>query len=323
VAGSPVWTTPLYFSRRVDDASRLREGAEYGRWPVERRFAFVSEVVSLLDQVPSFRLSTTLGANRAFTDWPRLLRWWLCKSTLPEKPTPKQITVWFDYVFKNFSYRSAWGLGGLIAVVLNGVEGEVISPLQIDDWPRAGLPWIAFWLKELFTWGTLDPVAAFLLARGDAKTRPEAERRALEYYDSRLPGTDANALLDPRSVREWAQTNRVEDGPVRQEVGFEQRVTLTRPANVYRNRELDVTPIVTNDGWTWVDKAGHAVATSGVVEDMRFRSDQYQFTLLIERETVTGRLYLPHRGGRSAFDGQSLRSARIRAASVSLRPLTG
>src|SRR6266566_7727529 len=29
---------------------------------------------------------------------------------------------------------------------------------------------IAFWLKELFTWGTLEPVAAFLLARGDAKT---------------------------------------------------------------------------------------------------------------------------------------------------------
>jgi len=33
--------------------------------------------------------------------------------------TPKQITVWFDYVSKNFAYRSAWGLGGLIAIVVH------------------------------------------------------------------------------------------------------------------------------------------------------------------------------------------------------------
>jgi len=163
--------------------------------------------------------------------------------------------------------------------------------------PRAGLPWIAFWLKELFTWGTLEPVAAFLLARGDAKTRPEAEQRALEHYDSRPPGTDANDLLDPRAVREWAQTNRVGDGPGRRDVGFEQRVALTRPANVYRNREIDVMPIETNDRWTWVDKAGHPVATSAVVEDMRFRSAQYEFTLVVGQRTVRGRLYLPHRDG--------------------------
>jgi hypothetical protein len=207
----------------------------------------------------------------------------------------KQTTVWFDYVSKNFSYRSARGLGGLIAVVLNGDGGEAISPLQIDDWPRAGLPWIAFWLKELFTWGTLEPVAAFLLARGDAKTRHEAERRALEYYDSRLPGTDANELLDPRAVREWTQTNRIGDGPVRRDADFEQQVALSRPANVYRNREMYVTPILTDNRWTWVDKAGHAVATSAIVEDMRFRSAQCEFTLMVIESRVRGRLYLPHR----------------------------
>ena len=46
-----------------------------------------------------------------------------------------------------------------------------IRPLELDDWPRSGLPWIAFWIKEIITWGTLDPVAAYLLARGDAVDR--------------------------------------------------------------------------------------------------------------------------------------------------------
>ncbi|MEK9209637.1 S8 family serine peptidase [Sphingomonas sp. 2378] len=44
---------------------------------------------------------------------------------------------------------------------LSGDAGGPVDALTIDDWPRSGLPWIAFWLKELVNWGTLDPVAAF------------------------------------------------------------------------------------------------------------------------------------------------------------------
>jgi hypothetical protein len=51
---------------------------------------------------------------------------------------------------------------------------------------REAAPWIAFWIKELITWGTLDPVAAFLLARGDAIDRPHAEADARAYYDGLL-----------------------------------------------------------------------------------------------------------------------------------------
>ena len=60
--------------------------------------------------------------------------------------------------------------------------------------PRSGLPWIAFWLKEIITWGTLEPVAAFLLARGDAVDRPQAEREAAAYYAQLPDGTDSNEM---------------------------------------------------------------------------------------------------------------------------------
>src|SRR3546814_14720855 len=76
--------------------------------------------------------------------------------------------------------------------------GQPIRALEIADWPLSGLPWIGFWLKELISWGTLDPVAAFLLARGDAVDRPQAELDAKAYYAGRPARAAANALLDPR-----------------------------------------------------------------------------------------------------------------------------
>lgn len=274
---------------------QLRAGAAYARWSSEQRFEFIANVISRLDQVPSFRLGTTLGRARNFRDWQRLLRWWMCKQTLDEQPTPKQITVWFDYVSKNFAYRSAWGLGGLIAVVLNENEDDPIRPMDIDDWPRAGLPWIAFWLKELFTWGTLEPVAAFLLARGDAKTRAEAEQKAREYYDSRPAGTDTNDLLDPRAIRDWSQEDRPREDAVSRIADFEQRVTLTRGPTNYQYLQMYVTPITANGRWSWIDKAGYAVAEGPVGENVRARVEQYEFILDVSNRRVTGRPYLAHR----------------------------
>ena len=274
----------------------VRRGAQYGRWVAEERFGFIVDVVNALNQVPAFRLSTKLGLKKTFTDWPRVLRWWLCKQTLETQPGPEQITTWFDYVSQNFTYRSAWGLGSLIAVVLNENGENPVRPLEIEDWPRAGLPWVAFWLKELLTWGTLEPVAAFLLARGDVKTRPDAERRALDYYDSRPAGTDPNDLLDPRLIRDWAQENSPREEVPRRDADFEAQITLTRDPNTFLYTELRVAPIQVNNRWTWIDKAGYPVAECAIAENFRFNAERYEFLLSVPRRVVTGRLYLPHRG---------------------------
>jgi hypothetical protein len=274
----------------------IGRGAGYGVWRTEERFGFIVDVIGLLSRVPAFRLSTKLGAKRNFTDWPSVLRWWLCKETLDAQPAPKAITNWFDYVSKNFTYRSAWGLGSVIAVVLDGAEGTPVRPLEIDDWPRAGLPWVAFWLKELLTWGTLEPVAAFLLARGDAKTRPEAERRAADYYESRPGGMDPNDLLDPRLIREWVQENRPQEGFTVGDAQVQTGITLTRDLAAYQYRELRVTPIQVNERWTWIDKAGYPVAQGVALEQFRDRAEHYEFLLNVPRRIVTGRPYLAHRG---------------------------
>ena len=112
--------------------------------------------------------------------------------------------MWYDFAAQNFIYRGAWGLGSVLSLLLDLAEdGEPIAAMEIDDWPRSGLPWIAFWLKELLLWGTLEPVAAFLLARGNAVDRPAAHGEAEGYYDQLQGVLDDNEKLSPRRIRDW------------------------------------------------------------------------------------------------------------------------
>src|SRR5258708_37338622 len=75
---------------------------------------------------------------------------------------------------QNFIYRGAWEIASILGVLLDMGEGEApIRALDISDWPRSGLPWIAFWLKELLIWGTLEPLP---LSCWRAVTRPIGQK---------------------------------------------------------------------------------------------------------------------------------------------------
>ena len=273
----------------------LQNGAGYTRWTPEQRFNFIREILALLSQVPSFRIASSLGLSRNFEDWPRLLRWWMAKATLPAQPAPKDITRWYDFVAQNFIYRGAWGLGSLIGLLLDGPEGDQpIRALEIGDWPRSGLPWIAFWIKELITWGTLDPVAAFLLARGDAIDRPKAEEAARAYYDSLPEDIDANDALDPRTVRDWVDSQRLpQEEPlvVRQ---FTIAATLVRPAAEYRESRLTVSPLEGDDGLIWADPAGYTVALSEKPGDWPNNTSFFEFELNVLETRIDSLSYLQH-----------------------------
>ena len=94
------------------------------------------------------------------------------------------------------------GLGSIIGLLLDAGEGEQpIRALEIGDWPRSGLPWIAFWIKELITWGTLEPVAAFLLARETRSIdRKRKQTRKPTMGDCRGTSTRMTRLIRARSV---------------------------------------------------------------------------------------------------------------------------
>lgn len=275
--------------------AKLQMGAAYARWTLEERFLFVRDVLALLSQVPSFRIATTLGRSRNFHDWPMLLRWWLAKATLTVQPTAKEITKWYDFVAQNFVYRGAWGLGSIIGLLLDGAEGEPpVRPLEMGDWPRSGLPWIAFWIKELITWGTLDPVAAFLLARGDAVDRPGAEADARSYYEDLAQDANPNDVLDPRQIRDWVGARRIRIGETITSTELGINAVLARPAADYLSTRFSVLPIDIGDSLIWIDPAGYTVARSEKPRDWPEKPSTFEFELDVSRATIEGKTYLLH-----------------------------
>ena len=273
----------------------LQDGAGYARWSTEQRLAFIRNTLALLSRVPSFKIATTLGRRRNFQGWPKLLRWWLAKNTLPAQPTPREITNWYDFVAQNFIYRGAWGLGSIIGLLLDHAEGErPIRALEFGDWPRSELPWIAFWIKELITWGTLDPVAAFLLARGDAIDRPQAEADAQAYYEGLPRDVDANDALDTRRIRDWMDAQRVRpDEPVAvREFAIE--VALARPIADYLRPRLMVAPLDMGDELMWIDPAGYSVANSSKPLRWPEQPSLFEFELSVADAMIVGETYLRH-----------------------------
>ncbi len=273
---------------------KLLEGTAYAYWGVEQRFAFVRDLVAELSEVPSFRIAGRLGQQRNFADWPKLLRWWLAKNTLTAQPEPGEITSWYEFVAQNFIYRGAWGLGSVLGLLLDqSDDGQPIRALEIADWPRSGLPWIAFWIKELITWGTLEPAAAFLLARGTAIDRPRAETEARTYYSELPENRDPNDVLDPRKIRDWVDARRVHPERAARVREFAIEVELEREGSAYIAERLTVMPIDLDHRLIWIDPAGYTAARSAKPEDWPETPAAHDFELNVRDAVILGTAYLP------------------------------
>lgn len=276
--------------------AQLIQGANYVSLDANGRFNFIAEVLQLLSGIRPFQISTKLGRAQNFRDWRRILRWWLAKTTLAEQPDSDRITSWYDFVATNFIYRGVWGVGSALGLLLDlPSDGQPIRALEIDDWPRSGLPWIAFWLKELITWGTLEPVAAYLLARGQATTRQHAEALATNYYASLPVELPPNDRIDPRRIRDWAETIRTAPERERGERTMSFDVNLVRPAREYLQDRIVVFPIQQPDATVWIDPAGYVVANSagGTVPETTATAD-FQYELYVTDNTVRGEQYRPY-----------------------------
>ena len=275
--------------------ARLLTGAAYAQWTPEDRFAFIRDIVGLLSEVPAFRIGTRLGRSKDFSDWPTPLRWWLHKESLAQQPTPSRIGAWYEFVSQNFIYRATWGMGSMIGLLLDLGDGrDRVRALEISDWPRSGLPWIAFWVKELLTWGTLEPVAAFLLARGDSLSRPQAEADARIYYREGIADGDPNRLLDPRRIGEWVNSRRASAAEPQRMVTFVVEAELVRAEADYVQTRIGVTPLEIQNTIIWIDAAGHLVARSGKPAQWPDVPARFDFELLVDQSRVAGTAYLRH-----------------------------
>lgn len=271
-------------------SSHLEIGQNYAVWDPAQRFDFIAELVELINEVPRFELAEKAGRTKI--SWRSVLRWWLDQSDAEEAPSSRQVSDWHNYVSQNFTYRFNWAIGGLTATALRNIHGNAVEASSLDDWPKTGLPWVTVWLKELITWGTLEPVAAYLLARRQRWTRTDAEASAHAYYDS--SDMSGDQLLDPRLIRDWAlQQIIVHETESMRDVPSSIPAKLLREFPDSAPQEYRVLPVIRDDTIIWMDPAGFALASSTNASEIRAEDvDTFDFVLSHLANAITVSPYL-------------------------------
>jgi len=269
----------------------LATGEDFATWDPQARFEYVAGIVELVSSMPKFRLSPKVGRSKT-TTWREVLAWWLLPADPPKRPTPTQVADWHNYVATEFGYRFNWALGSLVSLISDEATEDPLSP---EDWDQTGLPWAVLWIKEMIMWGTLEPVGAYLLARGQADTRPGASELASEYYDFRAKTDNDEPLLSPEAVRTWAMAR------VKTEMaGESQRPPDRIEAELARRFEGDaarrtwrVVPVERDQALEWRDPAGFVLGTSVAPAEWRVDfAHRYDFFLEPQSGEVVSRRFL-------------------------------
>ncbi|WP_445152481.1 DEAD/DEAH box helicase [Baekduia sp. Peel2402] len=261
----------------------LRSGSDYGRWSEHQRFEYVADAMDLVSRVERFRIPDRVTKRKGAASARNVLAWWLGDPEAPDEPSAAQISTWHNFLQQEVRYKFTWGLGAALAVAIQDTPTE---GLTAGDWVAAGIPWAAVWIRDLLTWGLLDPVAAFVLARRHADTRADAAVRASSFYEQ---GLDLNTdIYDIKVILEWARTSLPDQRP-------SLPATRRRPIAVRLSRRmreapdqrvLRVIPLADGEGVRWLDPSGVELATSELGGAWLRRASRLDFTLHPKRSIV-------------------------------------
>jgi hypothetical protein len=271
----------------------LSTGKPYAEWNSHEKIEYIRKTVELVSEMPKFKLDILDAEDFSWAD---ILLWWLDHKNTKMQPDRKQLSKWYDYVSKNFAYRFNWGMGSIVALIIDEAHGGQLKETKLEEWSQTQLPWIVLWIKELITWGTLEPVAAYLLSQGMENNREDAEKAADIYYSQKSGDIhDQDALLDPREIRKWATNSLKTPRPkFTQTPNSAITVKLHRDFSKTSINQWRVMPVeVDNRQIQWFDPAGFLFATSEVPGDWNksYLSD-FDFILDTSRRIITSTPYL-------------------------------
>lgn len=271
----------------------LERGDQYALWDPGRRFDYIRDIAEQVSLLSKFSMSRGPGTGDNRPEWSEILLWWLNPRAASRLPTSAQISAWHSYVNNNFYYRFNWGLGCIISLANNEIFDDDTHRIPtIEDWPETGLPWIVFWIKELIVWGTLDPVAAFLLARGICVTRSEADEMARVYYETQNQGISADEILNAVSIRDWAKMQVQRDKTTSIVPLANLKVELLRNFESSSNQRWRVVPVEMGEDIQWLDPAGFPLAACKKPESWDSQYfDSLDFVLNSEKKVILSDSY--------------------------------
>ncbi len=243
--------------------AELQAAAEYGAWEQEARFALFWRLGELIKDIPGigFKMYETVGGQELRAGWHRVLGWWLQRpGELP--PAPDKLRAWQRFVADNLEFRLGVAVGAAVAQIWGQNAGALDTPTLALWRATTGLPWVAFWFRELLRWGTLDPFVAFALAQGLAETR-EGASAMRPRFEAWLIENDiaptAEARIDPQNFLAWQRAMTVAPAAGGDAVSS----TVAQYTGVDgRRASYDVMPLASEAQIDWIDPAGFAVARS-------------------------------------------------------------
>lgn len=240
----------------------LKGASEYGAWTAERRFELLVQLGERIRAEPGigFRVRNTAGDQLLLANWRGIIGWWM---QLPRAvaPSAELLRSWQRFVTENIEFKLGVAVGAAVAGAWGANAGILATP-TLETWrATSGLPWVAFWFRELLRWGTLDPFVAFALSQGIARTREEAanQRGAFETWIAQEGlGRNAETLIDPQRFLAW-QRSLIEQRDAADTVkGVAAQLTTVDGRRAF----YEVCPVIRNDGVDWIDAAGYSVARS-------------------------------------------------------------
>ncbi|WP_206918665.1 hypothetical protein [Alicyclobacillus suci] len=289
---------PRYGKRILEGYQVIRDhlvtGANYSEWSTEERLQFIIQTVEQISNLGNtFQIPGGHGRGKNAPSWYEIMTWWMNPRGASKRPKKNQVSEWVKFVKRQFEYKFNWGLGTVLALILDDVNAGALQETSIEDWPKTGLPWVVFWLKELITWGTLDPVAAMLLTYSVEFTRSNAETRAQDYYET-TNGLDADEVLNAKRIKEWVDRITRDNAALPTEPtpkGI--KVSLSRDFSKAKVQEWRVVPITKEGSITWIDPAGYELATCEIPAWWRDRMDAtHDFVLNVKSKTIKVSRYL-------------------------------
>lgn len=280
----------LYFDSGFKE--QLAKGEDYATWTPEQRFNYIQTVVNNLSTLLKFK-PTNLPNKTSVNE---VLLWWLDSKSAFQKPAIKKIPDWYKCITQDFIYKFNWGLGSIIALAIDEAFGGELVESSLENWSQTGLPWIVFWMKELIIWGTLEPVAAYLLAKvEDVTTREQAEELAKTYYQYISEReAEPNEYLNAVNIRNWAEQSFPLERPLpTPKPPNKMNVNLLRDFTKAPTKTWRVVPVEVGNEIQWFDLAGFPL---GICEKPKnWQSDflnTYDFILDAENRVVSSKVYV-------------------------------
>jgi hypothetical protein len=225
-----------------------------------------------------FRIRETVADQNVLARWIVVMGWWLQRPGATGPP-PEELRDWQRFVTDNLEFRLGVAVGAAVAQVWGQTATGAQTP-TLQTWrDTTGLPWFAFWIRELLKWGTLDPFVAFCLAQGISGTRSEAAARRQDFeawLAFSAPQVAAEDLIDPRNYLSWQRA--LTAAP--QVAGGIRTSVASLTGSDGRRGAYDVLPIRYVDSVNWIDAGGYTVAQSDVNPNLLTEHpERHDFTL--------------------------------------------